>query len=292
MRRPHVQGLRQDLKRAELLAEEARSALGQEAQLVDSARAILEEAQGWLPPAARAKPLRHRTRGSLRPEALLFQACSTLLQVERRLNRALHARYSLFGLVRVRELVRTALDKLREAWLAYLYAHGLPAGYKPVRALPRHGGIAQYFLWTAAMNLMSRFTIPKDMPWMEYMIIPWIAFCLFILFIFRRRGPQCERTRPCVLPQVKILKRILPQAFVLVGLPFLGVPLRPDLLGLFATLSVVSLGLVIPSVAQALRLLRFPADARVLVLPNLYVVFVRGIGSWREEQVFLPVPLV
>lgn len=290
MRRPDVQGLRQDLKRAELLAEEARSALGQEAQLVDSARAILEEAQGWLPPAARAKPIRHRTRGSLRPEALLFQACSTLLQVERRLNRALHAHYSLFGLVRVRELVRTAFDKLGEAWLAYLYAHGLPAGHKPVRALPRLGGKAQYFLWAVAINLVSILIIPKEMPGMEYMIFPWAAFCLFI---FRRWGhPQGERTRPCVLPQVKILKRLLPWAFVLAGLPFLGLLLRPDLLGLFATLSVVSLGLVIPSVAQALRLLLFPADARVLVLPNVYVVFVRGIGSWREEKVFLPVPLV
>ncbi len=291
MRRPGVLGLRRDLKRAELLAEEARSALGQEAQVVDSARALLEEAQEWLPPAARAKPIKPTARGLLGPEALLFQACSGLLQVKRRLDRELQAHHSLFELVRVRELVRAALDKLREAWLAYLYAHGLPAGYKPVRALPRLGGIGQSFLWTVAMILGSRLTkdiFPKDAKWIEYMFLPWAAFCQFIL---RRWGhPQGERARPCVMLRAKILKRSLPLALVLVGLPLLGALLRPDLLGLFAAFSGVSLGLVMPSVVQALRLLRFPADARYLVLPGAYVVFVPYATAVPEEKVFVSAP--
>ncbi|MFN3347222.1 MAG: hypothetical protein ACK42E_05400 [Candidatus Bipolaricaulaceae bacterium] len=88
------------------------------------------------------------------------------------------------------------------------------------------------------------------------------------------------------------MKRLLPVVLVLAGLPLLGVLLRPELLRLFGAFSLMSLGVAMPNLVQALRLLRFPKEARVLFLPvrpPLYVVFVRGAASAREDKVFLPV---
>lgn len=167
MRRPDVQGLRRDLRRAELLAERARNLLGEGAEHVDSARALLAEAQQWLPHAGKVKPLKLRVRLPPRPEILLFQACSLLLLVGRRLDREVRARRSFAELVRVRELVNAAFHSLREAWLAHLYAHGLPPGYKPVRTLYKSGGMGIYFLFALAVVFVDKLTkdvFPKDEP--------------------------------------------------------------------------------------------------------------------------------
>lgn len=74
---------------------------------------------------------------------------------------------------------------------------------------------------------------------------------------------------------------------VLVGLPLLGALLRPDLLRVFAAFSLMSIAVAMPSLVQALRLLRFPAEARILVLPRLYVVFAPRTASVREGRVFV-----
>lgn len=293
MRIPDVHKLRHDLKRAELLIQWARNLMNEGVRHVDAALAFLEEAQRWLPQKAQAKPFKSKLRVHPRPESILFLACSGLLKVRGRLNRELGARQSHQELVRVQELVREAFAELKEAWLTYLYAHGLPFGYKPVQTMFQSGGIAQYSLWALALvfgSTLARDFVPKGRWWSDYLFPVWTVVCTYVQVFLGR--PKLRRTGPTFVARTAALKQLLPVVLVLAGLPFLGVLLRPDLLRLFGTFSLVSLGVAMPSLVQALRLLRFPEEARVLLLParpSLYVVFVRSTAFVREDKVFLPI---
>lgn len=94
-----------------------------------------------------------------------------------------------------------------------------------------------------------------------------------------RMDPRAEPGRPLVVLRASILRRCLPLGLVLPALPLLGWFMRPDLFSLFVFASVLGWIFAMPYVIQALRLLRFPAGARIFVLPGLYVVFVPHVAS-------------
>ncbi|MFN3347223.1 MAG: hypothetical protein ACK42E_05405 [Candidatus Bipolaricaulaceae bacterium] len=193
MRPADVQSLRKDLKRAELLVRGARNLMSAGVARVDAALALLAEAQAWLPQPAPGKPFKIKLPSHARPEAPLFHACSVLVGLGPRLDKALRARRSSWELGRARELVRAAVAELREAWLAYLYAHGLPFGYKPVRTLFPSGGIGQYTLWVLAASFGSKLAqdlIPKDRWWSDYLFPAWAGVC--VLALVRWGTPDLE----------------------------------------------------------------------------------------------------
>ncbi len=69
------------------------------------------------------------------------------------------------------------------------------------------------------------------------------------------------------------------------GLACAARPFRP-----FTLCAIVGSGVALPYAIQALRLLRFPKEARILVLSGLYVVFVPHDAFVLEEKVFVSGP--
>ncbi|MEN3009715.1 MAG: hypothetical protein ABDI20_01810 [Candidatus Bipolaricaulaceae bacterium] len=287
MRPEAVQELFRILTRALRLAAQAREALGPERDAVDHALALLEEARAWLPaPTGKAfKP--PRLRGST-PEYLLFRAVVELRAAKQWVGKRARVHTVPHGFLRVNQLIDAAADRLREAWLGYLYAHGLPSHLKPWRTFSWYGGTLLGFLVAVSYGFLENLVGRGNWPFsgLEVLLMGgWGSFCLFVLrcLVYPRGSPA----RPAIVPRGAILRRLLPVALALVALPALGFVFRPDFFWLFGRLGLIALGMVLTSLVQAVRLLFLPEETRILVLPGLFVAFLPRLPSWPVDRVFL-----
>ncbi|MCS7240549.1 MAG: hypothetical protein NZ651_04820 [Candidatus Bipolaricaulota bacterium] len=280
-----AEAVRGALARAAYLAALARDAAGTEKDRVDQALALLEEARAWLPQPRRAKgprPPRPEGRG---PELLLFRAVQELRGVRGLVEKELRSRTVPSGLFRVKELLEAARAQLREAWLAYLYAQGLPSHLKPWRAFPWLGGLVSAFV-SLVMGFLSaylRFEGKNGVDWRAAVsVLAWIQVVHFML---GRR--VYRRGKLSIVRKDEVFRRLWPYALGLPALPALGILFRPDLAKVFGLFSLAGLAAALPYIIQAARLLFLSGEARVLVLPRLFVAFLPRLASWSEERVFL-----
>lgn len=290
MRRPDVRELRRILLQAAVWAGQACNSLGAEEAQGREALALLEEARGWLGPSGPEKPPKLRREPYPWPEHLLFRAISALRVVQFRLARELRARASSAEHARAQALIRAASERLKSAWLSYLRAQGLPAGCRPVQTLSFGGGLFLSALSGGLSSLAGGYFLKPGESWpMTLAYVGWLVFCAFLLrrFAYPRRG----REKPLILPRTQAARHPLPLALFLTGLPALGLLLRPGLWRVLGLFSLGAFAMGLPIVIQALRLLVYPAEARVLVLPGRCVVFSPRVLSVSEEKVFVDFPL-
>lgn len=267
----------------------ARSWMGEEGEQVSQALTLLEEARSWLPLELAKKLPKMRAPQYPWPEVLLFWALAKLRTLKVMFSAKIRARKSYGELPRVTDLLEKAGAYLQEAWLAYLHRHGLPSGFKPVRSFYRSAGLTVMFFTTIGFSFLNRLlsrgqnaSLPIDP---NYTILVW-AF-LVSLALGKFSYPKRPKRGPLFLPRSTPIKRLLPLTLGLVGLPALGMLFWPEWTNLFLIHSALALSLACPFLAQAVRLLLFPADARILVLPRINVIFVPRIVSFSPEKVFV-----
>lgn len=287
MRPADAEGLWRDLRRVAFLVEQVRDALGREAAQVDQALALLEEAQRWLPRRLRARPPKLRPHPYRFPEAVLYFVRTKLGNIRRRLEREGQARRASWEVTRVLELVREACAHLEEAWLAYLYAHEMPQGFRPVRALPLGGGLVTSLLtaFVAAVGGAYVRDVSPKVSWLGYVLTGfWAGLGAWVL---RGYGyPRRSQRGPRILARGAIPRRLALLALVLAGVPFLGILFRPYLIRFFMSLSLVGLTVALGNLLQSLRLLAFPPEARVLLIPGYFLVFAPRVLKVSERKIF------
>jgi len=261
--------------------------LGLERAHVSHALSLLEEAEQWLRPVI-GFGLRKIKLANVRwPEALLFWAISELRLLQGLLRTKTRSRITSAELFRVKDLLAAASAHLQEAWLAYLYAHGLPPGYKPVRSFYKSGGIL-YIIATAMSSgfLTAIFRLGELS---DYLLPLFVGLWdITVTFLVKNFSYPPRRTkRPLIVGRSVGAKRIAALTVILTGMPLLGLLLRPDWIKIFGLFAFLSLATSLPYLVQALRLLFCPREARILVLPRVYVVFAPGVVRSAPEKVFI-----
>lgn len=293
MRPAAVRMLFQILTRALQLVAQAREALGPERDALDKALALLEEAKAWLPTPRSAKGGKPPRLPKTTPEELLFRAVAELRWfkgISQRAGRGAHMRVVPDWLLHVNPLVDAAIGHLKEAWLGYLYAHGLPSHLKPWRTFSWSGGTLFDLLLGATFSfLVNYFGLEGtgggwwEQLWRTALVGGWATVVAVALrfFAYPRRRPG----QPVLVAKHAIFLRLLPLAAGLTAWPALGL-LLPCPARLVGLLCLTAFSIACPRLIQALRLLFLPEGARVLVLPGLFVVFLPRLAAWSDERVF------
>lgn len=262
--------------------------LGPERAQVSQALSLLEEAEQWLRPVIGSGLRKIKIPNVRWPEALLFGAISELRLLQELLRTKTRSRTTSAELFRVKDLLAAASAHLQEAWLAYLYAHGLPPEYKPVRSFYKSGGILLYIIATAMSSVLLT-AIFRLGELSGYVLLLFVGVWeLTVAFSVKKFSYPPRKTRkPLIMGRSVGAKRIAALTVIFTGMPLFGLLLRPDWIKIFGLFASLSLAISLPYLVQALRLLFCPREARILVLPRVYVVFAPGVARSTPEKVFI-----
>lgn len=269
----------------------ARNALGLEAKTVDQATEALEEARQWLSRWLPPRSQKAKLPRLLWPEAALYKAWEEVKEAVGYAGKALRQRTHPAELERIRELLRTAHTSILEAWLTFLYANGMPSGFIPLKQSSIYGSFAISFVVSVALLFVGKFLRAAFFP-SETQQNPLIEACvagaaaLIVRAILKRFGvPQRSFRRPVILRKTEVLRRSLAVAGGILLLPGLGMLLWPARAYEAACFALVCLMFLIPYLFQALRVCLFPAEARVLVIPEVYIVFgPRRLARFAQDK--------
>lgn len=135
--------------------------MGEGRSRVLQALLLLEEAKSWVPLEIVQKLPKSRAPQYPWPEVLLFWALAKSRTLKGMFSTKIRARKSYGEFPRITDLLEKAGAYLQEAWLAYLYRHGLPSGFKPVRSLYRSAGLTVMFFTTIGFGFLSRLLVPR-----------------------------------------------------------------------------------------------------------------------------------
>lgn len=151
--------------------------MGEGRSRVLQALLLLEEAKSWVPLEIVQKLPKSRAPQYPWPEVLLFWALAKLRTLKVMFSTKIRARKSYGEFPRITDLLEKAGAYMQEVWLAHLYRHGLPSGFKPVRSFYRSAGLTVMFFTTIGFSFLSRLlsrgqnaSLPVDP---NYTILVW-----------------------------------------------------------------------------------------------------------------------